>query len=168
MAITYLSLGANLGDRRQQLTAAVTLLSKRAGHLLALSRFYKTAPWGYDSPHAFLNAAAQLETTLPPQELLASIQQIERDLGRTAKTGAAYQDRLIDIDILLYDRLILEQPDLILPHPHMHRRTFVLQPLAEIAPALQHPVLKQTISALCASPPVKTQCGQVKDYIARL
>ncbi|MDR2041851.1 MAG: 2-amino-4-hydroxy-6-hydroxymethyldihydropteridine diphosphokinase [Tannerella sp.] len=152
MAITYLSLGANLGNRRQQLRAAASLLDKRAGHLLALSRFYETVPWGYDSPHSFLNVVVQLETALPPQELLSSILQIERDLGRTAKTcGTAYQDRLIDIDILLYDQFILEQPNLILPHPQMHRRTFVLQPLAEIAPWLQHPVLKQTIGALYES-----------------
>ncbi|MDR1102813.1 MAG: 2-amino-4-hydroxy-6-hydroxymethyldihydropteridine diphosphokinase [Tannerella sp.] len=150
MAMTYLSLGANLGNRRQQLTAAAALLSERAGRLLALSRFYETAPWGYDSPHPFLNAAAQLETALAPQELLAATRQIERDLGRTAKTGgaAAYQDRLIDIDILLYDRLVLKLPDLILPHPRMHLRTFVLQPLAEIAPSLQHPVLNQTVAEL--------------------
>lgn len=152
MAIAYLSLGANLGNRRQQLTAAVRLLDERAGHLLALSRFYETTPWGYDSPYPFLNAAVQLETALPPQELLSSILQIERDLGRTAKTGgSAYQDRLIDIDILLYDQFVLEQPNLILPHPRMHLRTFVLQPLAEIAPSLQHPVLKQTIAALYGS-----------------
>jgi 2-amino-4-hydroxy-6-hydroxymethyldihydropteridine diphosphokinase len=152
MAIAYLGLGANLGNRRQQLMAAARLLGERAGHLLALSRFYETAPWGYDSPHPFLNAAVQLETALPPQELLSSILQIERDLGRTAKTrGAACQDRLIDIDILLYDRLVLEQPNLILPHPRMHRRTFVLRPLAEIAPSLQHPVLKQTIAELYGS-----------------
>ncbi|MDR1454280.1 MAG: 2-amino-4-hydroxy-6-hydroxymethyldihydropteridine diphosphokinase [Tannerella sp.] len=152
MAMTYLGLGANLGNRQQQLTAAAMLLGERAGHLLALSRFYDTAPWGYDSPHPFLNAAVQLETALSPQKLLATILQIERDLGRTSKTGGSiYQDRPIDIDILLYDSLILEQPDLILPHPRMHRRTFVLQPLAEIAPSLQHPVLKQTIAALYES-----------------
>jgi len=149
MAITYLSLGSNLGNKHRQLTKAVALLAERAGDILALSGFYKTEPWGYDSPHAFLNMAVQLQTALTPLELLSQTQQIEQDLGRTSKSdGATYQDRLIDIDILLYDNLIQEYAGLILPHPRMHRRLFVLQPLAEIAPTLQHPVLQQTMVEL--------------------
>ncbi|MDR3194595.1 MAG: 2-amino-4-hydroxy-6-hydroxymethyldihydropteridine diphosphokinase [Tannerella sp.] len=150
MATAYLGLGANLGNRRKQLIAAAALLAERAGDIPALSGFYETAPWGYDSPHPFLNAALQLETGLSPAELLAVTQQIERELGRSSKTGgtAAYRDRPVDIDLLLYDRLVLEQPGLVLPHPLMHKRLFVLQPLAEIAPSLQHPALRQTIAAL--------------------
>ncbi|MDR2469523.1 MAG: 2-amino-4-hydroxy-6-hydroxymethyldihydropteridine diphosphokinase, partial [Tannerella sp.] len=133
----YLALGANLGDRHRQLTAAVTLLTERAGKVLALSGFYETAPWGYVSRHPFLNAALRLETPLQPLELLAVTQQIERELGRTDKSGVGiWHDRPIDIDILLCDRQILILPELILPHPQMHRRLFVLQPLAEIAPQL--------------------------------
>jgi 2-amino-4-hydroxy-6-hydroxymethyldihydropteridine diphosphokinase len=151
MAIVYLGLGANLGDRRKQLITATALLAGRAGDMLALSGFYETAPWGFDSPRAFLNRAIQLETILTPSALLSVTQQIERELGRTSKTsGAAYQDRLIDIDILFYDRLILEQPGLVLPHPRIQERLFVLRPLAEIAPAFQHPVLHQTVTELLA------------------
>ncbi|MDR3262549.1 MAG: 2-amino-4-hydroxy-6-hydroxymethyldihydropteridine diphosphokinase [Tannerella sp.] len=149
MAMTYLSLGSNLGNKRRQLITAAALLAERAGDILALSGFYKTEPWGYDSPHAFLNAAVRLETALTPLELLSVTQQIERELGRTPKSdGASYQDRLADIDILLYDDVIREFPGLVLPHPRMHLRRFVLQPLAEIAPALRHPVLNRTITEL--------------------
>ncbi|MDR3268316.1 MAG: 2-amino-4-hydroxy-6-hydroxymethyldihydropteridine diphosphokinase [Tannerella sp.] len=150
MAVTYLSLGSNLGNRRRQLMTAVALLAERAGKILALSGFYETEPWGYDSPHVFLNMAVQLETALPPLELLSETQRIEQELGRTAKSdGASYQDRLIDIDILLYDKIVQMYPGgLVLPHPRMHQRLFVLQPLAEIAPALQHPALQQTVTEL--------------------
>ena len=145
-----LGLGANLGDRRRQLTAAAALLAERAGPVLALSAFHETQPWGYDSPYPFLNAALRMETSLLPVELLAVTQQIERALGRTAKTGdpGAWQDRPIDIDLLLCDRLILSLPGLILPHTRMHLRPFVLKPLAEIAPQWLHPVLGKTVAEL--------------------
>jgi 2-amino-4-hydroxy-6-hydroxymethyldihydropteridine diphosphokinase len=151
MAMTYLGLGANLGNKRKQLITAAALLAERAGDILALSGFYETEPWGYDSPHPFLNMAVQLETGLTPLELLSVTQQIERELGRTRKMdGLSYHDRPIDIDILLYDNVTGEFHGLILPHPRMHQRLFVLQPLAEIAPGLLHPVLNRTIAELAA------------------
>jgi len=149
MAIVYLSLGSNLGNRRGQLIIASAKIAERAGDILALSDFYETAPWGFQSQYPFLNIAVKLETALSPFDLLAVTQQIERELGRTAKTlNSSYQDRLIDIDILLYDNLILDIPELTLPHPLMHKRLFVLEPLTEIAPKLNHPVMNRSIADL--------------------
>ena len=149
MAIVFLGLGANLGNRRNQLLSAIKHLTEKAGNIPVFSDFYETTPWGYLSSHPYLNAAIQLETSLSPYELLTVTQQIERELGRTTKSkGRHYTDRSIDIDILLYDELILQTPDLILPHPLMHARLFVLQPLAEIASNLLHPVFNKTIAEL--------------------
>ena len=149
MAMAYLSLGANLGNRRKQLITAAAIIAERAGDILALSDFYETASWGYTSEHPFLNIAIKLETPLFPSELLTTIQQIERELGRTPKEKeGSYEDRPIDIDILLYDNLIQKTPELEIPHPLMHLRSFVLLPLAEIAPMVIHPVLNCPITKL--------------------
>ena len=149
MAIVFLGLGSNLGNRNEQLLAAINLLSEKAGNNPVFSDFYETEPWGYSSPNPYLNVAVQLKTSLSPFELLTVTQQIERELGRTTKTKEGqYADRHIDIDILMYDDLILQTPELVLPHPRMHQRLFVLQPLAAIAPKLLHPVLNKTIMEL--------------------
>jgi 2-amino-4-hydroxy-6-hydroxymethyldihydropteridine diphosphokinase len=149
VANAYLCIGSNLGDRRQQLIDAIMFLSEKAGYIPAFSSFHTSPPWGYSSIHPFLNVAVQVVTSLSPIELLAVTQQIERELGRTTKSkNGQYADRLIDIDILLYDDTALQTPALIIPHPLMHKRLFVLQPLAEIAPALIHPVFHHTISEL--------------------
>ena len=149
MAIAYLGLGSNLGNKREQLLNTIKRLTEKAGIIPAFSDFYETTPWGYPSPHTYLNVAVQIETSLSPHELLAVTQQIERELGRTVKSNNQnYADRSIDIDILMYGELILQTPDLVLPHPLMHQRLFVLQPLAEIAPNLLHPVLNKTVAEL--------------------
>lgn len=145
----YLSLGTNIGDRQRNIMQAINLLNERVGTVATLSSFLETEPWGFESTNAFINVALAIETTLTPRELLEATQVIERDLGRMAKsTGDGYADRIIDIDILLYDDLILSQEDLKIPHPLMQERLFVLTPLAEIAPKLVHPVLKTTIKNL--------------------
>lgn len=145
----YLSLGSNLGHKRKNIITALCLLAERAGDIPALSSFHETKPWGFDSPNTFLNVAAHLQTSLSPKELLVHTQQIENELGRAEKSkGNLYEDRPIDIDILLYDDLIRNTPELTIPHPLMHRRTFVLEPLAEIAGTLQHPTFQHTISEL--------------------
>ena len=145
----YLGIGSNLGNRLQQLNVAITRLAEIAGNILAISDFYETTSWGYESPNQFLNAAIQIETSLSPHALLSTIQQIEHEMGRMSKSqDLQYTDRPIDIDILMYDNLILQTPDLVLPHPLMHERLFVLQPLSEIAPNLIHPVLKKMIEEL--------------------
>lgn len=148
MAIAYLALGTNIGNKRRNMITAAALLAERVGDVLALSGFYETEPWGFQSDNTFLNAALQLETGLPPLELQKATQEIELEMGRTQKSNGAYHDRIIDIDILLYDDLILQTPELTLPHPLMHERQFVMEPLAEIAPNVIHPVFKKPVVSL--------------------
>lgn len=149
MATAYLSLGTNLGDRKSHLVQAVALLAERAGTIGALSSLYETEPWGFQSDNRFLNIALQLETSRPPLELLAVTRLIEIEMGRVAKSqGGVYEDRVIDIDLLLYEGVIMQTDVLTLPHPHMHERRFVLEPMAEIAPDLTHPLLQKTMKEL--------------------
>ena len=148
MAIAYLALGTNIGNSRRNMITAAALLAERVGDVLALSGFYETEPWGFQSENTFLNAALRLETSLSPLELLKATQQIEVEMGRTQKSNGTYHDRIIDIDILLYDDLILQTPELTLPHPLMQDRRFVMEPLLEIAPSVVHPVFKKTIVSL--------------------
>ncbi len=151
MAIVYLGLGTNIGNRRGNLVKAAALLAERVGDILALSGFMETEPWGFESENLFLNAAIKMETPLTPDELLSVTQAIEREMGREKKSDGTYHDRVIDIDILLYDNRVIEQPGLIVPHPLMHERLFVMAPLAEIAPFERHPLLGQTFMELADS-----------------
>lgn len=158
MIPVYLGLGSNLGDKKRHLNDAVAKIEERIGRVISLSAFYATAPWGFSSANRFLNAALCVATELPPLAVLEITQQIERELGRTAKSdGGSYADRVIDIDLLLYgeERLTLEA--LTIPHPLMSERNFVLEPLAEIAPSLMHPQLQQTIGQLLAKLHERTQ-----------
>ena len=145
MAIAYLGLGTNIGNKRRNMITAAALLAERVGDVLALSGFYETEPWGFESENFFLNAAVKLKTSFPPLELLQITQQIAKELGRAEKSNGVYHDRIIDIDILLYDDEVLQIPGLTLPHPLMHERKFVMDPLSEIAPFVVHPVLKERI-----------------------
>lgn len=130
----YLSLGTNLGDKEYNLRAAIAQIAERIGLVEAQSAFLATEPWGFESCHTFLNAAVRVATELSPMQLLRATQQIERDLGRTRKTtvSGVYQDRVIDIDILLYDDLRINTDELTIPHPLMHERDFVRIPLKEV------------------------------------
>lgn len=145
MAIVYLGLGTNIGNKRRNMITAAALLAERVGDVLALSNFYETEPWGFESENFFLNAAVKMKTSFLPLELLQITQQIEKELGRTEKSNGVYHDRIIDIDILLYDDEILQTPELTLPHPLMHERKFVMDPLSEIAPFVIHPILKERV-----------------------
>ena len=137
MATLYLSLGTNLGDRRRNLSCALELIAAEVGTILSASDIIETEPWGFESPHAFLNMAVKVETNLQPLQALHATQQIERRLGRDRKTAdRQYHDRLIDIDILLYDDLVMDTPELTIPHPLMYQRPFVMEPLSQIAPEL--------------------------------
>ena len=135
MATLYLSLGTNLGDRQSNLETACTLIGQRIGMVQAISEIIETEPWGFKSPNRFLNMAVKVETTLQPLDVLHITQDIERSLGRTEKTvNGEYQDRLIDIDLLMYDNVTMNTPQLTLPHPRMRERKFVMEPLLQIAP----------------------------------
>ena len=142
MAIVYLGLGTNLGDKTANLHTAVHQIEEKIGDVVSLSSFYETAPWGFDSENSFLNAAVCVETALSPWEVLHGTQEIERSMGRKQKSvQGIYHDRIIDIDLLLYNKEIIKTAGLTLPHPLMHQRDFVMKPLVEIAPDVVHPVL---------------------------
>ena len=137
MATLYLSLGTNLGDRQKNLTSAMKLIGEKVGTVVSASDVMETDPWGFESANRFLNMAIKVDTTLQPLEVLHATQEIERKLGRTKKSvNREYHDRLIDIDILLYDDLVMNTPELTIPHPLMYKREFVMKPLAQIAPEL--------------------------------
>lgn len=149
MATVYLGLGTNLGNKEANLRTAIYKLQERIGKQVSLSSFYETAPWGFESDYSFLNAAIELETSLSPIEILHITQDIEKELGRTKKSvNGSYSDRLIDIDILLYDNLVLQTPELTIPHPLMTERDFVMKPLIEIAGNVIYPTRQKTLSEL--------------------
>ena len=133
----YLGLGTNLGDKTAHLNKAIRLVDERVGRVVRQSSFLETAPWGFQSANSFLNAVICCETEHTPREVLLLTQQIERDMGRSKKsTDGGYADRTIDIDILLYDDLTVDEPDLKIPHPLMCERDFVMRPLQEITPSV--------------------------------
>lgn len=146
MADIYFSLGTNLGDKEQNLCQAINHIQKRIGKVISQSAFYSTPPWGFTSNNIFLNAAILVNSSFSPFEILETSKHIECEMGRTHKSeNGVYSDRVIDIDLLLYDDLILDTPALKLPHPLMHERGFVMKPLVEIAPEIMHPILKKTM-----------------------
>ena len=135
--LVYLGLGSNLGNRKSHLERAIRRIRKRVGKVVKISTFITTEPWGFESPNAFLNGVISCQTALSPREVLQVTQEIEREMGRTKNTGVQstnrqYKDRIIDIDILLYDNLTVDEPDLKIPHPLMQERDFVMIPLNEI------------------------------------
>lgn len=136
---TFLGLGSNMGNRKRNLMQAITKIRTLIGNIVCQSTFLVSEPWGYRSTHRYLNACVKVETELSPRELLDTIKSIEQQMGRTTHsvkdydTGVMiYADRPIDIDILLYDDIRIDEPDLIIPHPLMFQRPFVMQPLSEI------------------------------------
>lgn len=133
MHTVYLSLGSNLGNRKRLLHDAIGMIGEQVGCVERESSFIETEPWGFASPNKFLNCCVKVLTFLSPHQLLETTQHIEREMGRTQKSvDGQYHDRVIDIDILLYDRVSVNDDDLVIPHPLMHERPFVMVPLREI------------------------------------
>lgn len=129
----YLSLGTNLGNRKGNIREAIQKIEEQVGAVVRQSALYETKPWGFSSPNDFINACVKVSTSLSPRQVLEATQRIERELGRTLKSvNGEYHDRIIDIDILLYDDLHINEPDLHIPHPLMEEREFVMAPLKEI------------------------------------
>lgn len=149
LSTVYLSLGSNLGERAESLASARTRIGILVGKLETASSIYETAPWGKSDQPPFLNQVIAVTTKLAPKVLLDTTLAIERSLGRVR--GAPLGPRTIDIDILLYGDQVVNEADLVIPHPAMAERRFVLTPLTEIAVGLKHPVLGKTISELLAS-----------------
>jgi 2-amino-4-hydroxy-6-hydroxymethyldihydropteridine diphosphokinase len=144
----YLGFGANLGDRQTTLRSARDLLAPNV-ELIACSSLYETPPWGLPDQPPFFNAVCEVHTQLSPFELLTYLKRLEQQLGRVA--SVRWGPRAIDIDILFFDDLVLHSETLVLPHPQLHLRAFVLVPLAELAPQLSHPILAKTAQQLAAS-----------------
>lgn len=138
MHTVYLSLGSNLGDRRKNVDHAIQRINESVGEVVRQSSLYVSEPWGFKSVHSFINAVVCCHTLFTPHEVLAITQQIEQELGRHHKTKRSasgqpeYKDRIIDIDILMYDDLTVDSPDLCIPHPLMNQRDFVMIPLREV------------------------------------
>jgi len=144
----YLLLGGNLGDRVANLKKAIELLNDKVGGVLSVSSLYETAAWGKTDQPAFLNQAVALKTRLSALEVLELALNIEQELGRVRKDK--WGERLIDIDLILFGDQVINIPDkLQVPHPHMQHRKFVMEPLAEIAPDVLHPVLGETMLSIC-------------------
>lgn len=129
----YLGLGSNLGDKAANITLAVQNIEEQIGHVVRQSALYVSEPWGFESENNFVNAVVRCKTSLSPHKLLRATQRIERQMGRKQKSlDGVYHDRIIDIDILLYDDLTIDTPSLKIPHPLMQQRDFVMIPLREI------------------------------------
>jgi len=152
----YISLGANKGKRLENIQEAVIRIQNKIGNLMALSSLYQTSSLGFDGPD-FLNACIEIETSLNPLEVLDKLLDIERAMGREPSTEIGYQSRPIDLDLLFYEEQIINTLDLILPHPRIAQRNFVLCPLNEINPKLVHPVLRKNIIDLLSISPDKTK-----------
>jgi len=145
--IAYISAGSNIGDTLSNCQNGIAALTESGNSvLLKQSRFYKTEPVDYKNQDWFVNAAAKIETMLEPFQLLEELRAVEQEAGRvrTVKFGP----RILDLDILLYDNMVMESPDLTIPHSRMHKRRFVLQPLCDIDPEMVHPVLRKNMKYL--------------------
>lgn len=156
--LSFILLGSNLGERELLLEKAVEMITVSCGELLSMSRLYESEPWGFESENNFLNQVIMIKTDQGPHDLLKELLSIEAELGRRRLEGVVgYQSRPMDLDILYYDDLIIDDSDLILPHPRLHLRRFTLLPLCDIAPYFVHPLLQMTNKKLL------DECNDISD-----
>ena len=155
MSIAYLLLGSNLGNRMKNLRKAHACLNDLMSKTLKTSFVYESPPWGFDHPSRFLNQAVKIGTTLSALELLKDILDIEEKLGRLRRKDT-YEARTIDIDMLFFDDMIIQQKDLVIPHPRLHLRRFALLPLADLDPGMIHPLMDKSIVELITACPDKS------------
>ncbi len=148
MSKTYLLLGGNIGDTKAIFEETLQSIAELCGKITQKSGVYMSEAWGFETENIFLNQVILLETELNPEHLLSILLSIEQQMGRERNEEAAYVSRVIDIDILFYDSLIIKKDKLTIPHPLLHKRRFTLQPLVEIAPDYMHPVLLKSIKEL--------------------
>ncbi len=146
MAIAYIGIGSNLGNRQENCLRAIELLQKKGIIVIKRSSLYETEQWGVKDQPRFINMAIEIDTSLKPKELLKILKNIEKELGR--EKSSKWGPRIIDLDILLFDDIILNEDNLKIPHPLMQERDFVLRPLCEIAPDIYHPLLKLSMYEL--------------------
>ena len=146
MSIVYIGLGSNIGNREENCRKAIKLLKENGIAVKKESSMHETEPWGVKDQPKFINMAIEIETNKNPEDLLGILKNIERQIGRTE--SVKWGQRIIDLDIVLYDDLNIETPHLEIPHPFMHEREFVLKPLCEIAPDKKHPVTGKTIKEM--------------------
>jgi 2-amino-4-hydroxy-6-hydroxymethyldihydropteridine diphosphokinase len=166
METVYLLLGGNIGDREEIINNAIALLNSKAGTVIQASSFYETEPWGMLNAQFFLNIAIKLSTLLTPTELLKVILSIEENLGRIRNPlSTEYESRPIDIDILFYGTTVIDTTRLVVPHPLLHSRKFVLTPLSEIASDFIHPVFNKSIFTLLKECPDELETVALKPYI---
>lgn len=144
MSIAYIAMGSNLGERKKNLLEALTNMENRGLKVLAVSSFIETEPYGVTDQPLFINAVVKIATELSAHDLLRALLDIEQKMGRVRKRH--WGERNIDLDLLFYDNLVIKEHDLVLPHPDMQNRLFVLAPLSEIAGAVVHPVFNVTVS----------------------
>jgi 2-amino-4-hydroxy-6-hydroxymethyldihydropteridine diphosphokinase len=149
MNTAYLLIGGNLGDRINNLDAAKNLINKAIGNIIKTSSVYETASWGIEEQPDFLNQVLLIETKLSAENIIKKIFSIENEMGRIRTQKNA--SRIIDIDILFFNDEVIDQPDLIIPHPEIQNRRFVLVPLAELSPNMVHPILKRSIAQLLSA-----------------
>lgn len=148
----FLLIGGNLGDRFRMLETALWHIGNKLGKIATVSRVFETAPWGFTHETPFLNQAVEVETSLSPHDLLLGILEIERSMGRV-RDGAQWKERIIDIDILFYDNIVLNDKKLRIPHPYLHERRFALEPLADINERIVHPVLRKSVRQMLSECP---------------
>lgn len=146
MATAYIGIGSNLGNREENCLRSIKLLEERGLIIKKQSAMYETEPWGVEEQPRFINMVVEADTALGPEKLLKLLKSIEQEIGR--QYPYRWGPRIIDLDILLYDDIVINTPLLQIPHPLMHQRDFVLKPMSEIAPEVLHPVIKKTVAKI--------------------